>query len=442
MTESLTSRQIGVRLVLLLAVLGLLGWVLNAVWQTLFFGTLAALVWHLRQQQRLSDWLWRDNKLLPPKGQGYWEEIFNGLYRMQSQHRRKQRHLAHLLRQFRQGAEALPDAAVVLDNDFSIIWCNKMATLHLGLQWPNDQSQRIDNLLRMPEFTQYLSAREFAEPFEMVPIPTRGHKVEIRIISYGDGQYLLIGRDVQRVRQLEGMRRNFVSNVSHELKTPLTVLYGYLEMMAMSAPDNQAKAIALMQQQATRMNAMVEQLLELSRMESASTIELNKPINLASLMAEVKNEAQGLASPSHQLVFDVDTQVSCYGSEMQLHSAFSNLISNAIRYSVDGGQIEVSWQKVALGVKFSVSDQGIGIDTSHFNRLTERFYRVDDARSRDNGGSGLGLAIVKHALSAYDAELTLTSELGKGSCFSFIIPNKYVCVSSQDEGSTPGAINT
>ncbi|MGL5468718.1 MAG: phosphate regulon sensor histidine kinase PhoR, partial [Shewanella sp.] len=252
--------------------------------------------------------------------------------------------------------------------------------------------------------------------------------LEIRIMAYGDRQLLLIARDITRIRQLEGMRKEFVANVSHELKTPLTVLQGYLEMMqSMAEPDSMnAKPLALMQQQTRRMQSMVEQLLVLSRIEDAADINLENTVNMSQLMEVLKEEAKALAQDKYELSFHCEPGLDSHGNELQLRSACSNLISNAIRYTEPGGKISVQWRSVASGGLFSVADTGEGIAPQHISRLTERFYRVDSARSRQTGGSGLGLAIVKHALSHHHSELNISSELGKGSTFSFVIPQHLI----------------
>ena len=391
----------------------------------MLLGSIALLIWHYKQISRLNYWLWRDKRLTPPNGSGSWEGVFNGIYRLQGKNRKRVSQLAYLLARFRQGAEALPDAAVVLDSENNIAWCNKLAQLMLGLVWPQDNGQRIDNLIRHPDFSNYLKQADFDEPFELIDTQSDNRILEIRIMGYGSGQRLLIARDITRIRQLEGMRKEFVANVSHELKTPLTVLQGYLEMMqGMAEPDSpNAKAMSQMQQQTNRMRSMVEQLLVLSRIEDGSAVNLDTKVNMAHLMETLKEEAQALAMGQYELSIEADSGLNLYGSEVQLRSACSNLVSNAIRYTEPGGKICIRWKRVPMGAEFSVTDTGEGIAPQHLTRLTERFYRVDSARSRQSGGSGLGLAITKHALHHHQSDLTIESKLGVGSRFSFIIPN-------------------
>lgn len=409
-----------------------LGLLLDQILLVLLIASVLLLVWNYRQLFRLSNWLWHDRRLTPPHGRGSWEGVFNGIYRLQGKNRRKVNQLIGLLGRFRQGAEALPDAAVVLDSEHNIVWCNKLAQLMLGLVWPQDSGQRLDNLIRHPDFVGYLHKAQFNTPLELPSPVTERRLLEVRLMSYGDRQLLLIARDITRIRQLEGMRRDFVANVSHELKTPLTVLQGYLEMMeSMAEPDSmQARPLEMMQQQTRRMQSMVEQLLALSRIEDATDIDLEQKVHMNQMMEILKDEAQALSQGSHDIEFYCEPGLDSHGNELQLRSACSNLIANAIRYSEAGGSISVRWESVPSGAKFSVKDSGIGIAAEHIPRLTERFYRVDSARSRQTGGSGLGLAIVKHALSHHHSELSIISEPGKGSTFSFIIPSHLVVRSS------------
>ncbi|MFT5235914.1 MAG: two-component system phosphate regulon sensor histidine kinase PhoR [Shewanella sp.] len=428
MFESYSGYRLLSRLITYLILCFFLGLLLGEVVWVLLIGAISLLFWHYRQLSRLNFWLWRDRRLTPPNGKGSWEGVFNGIYRLQGKNRKRVSQLAFLLGRFRQGAEALPDAAVVLDADYNIVWCNKLAQLLLGLVWPLDSGQRIDNLLRHPDFSNYLKNESYHDPFELASPHLERHVLEIRIMGYGTGQYLLIARDITRVRQLENMRKDFVANVSHELKTPLTVLQGYLEMMQeMAEPDSpNIKAMEQMQQQTHRMRSMVEQLLVLSRIEDSAENSLEVKVNMSHMMNVLTEEAEALSHGEHDLNFVCDDNCHLYGNEIELRSACTNLISNAIRYTPSGGKIEVSWKKVTAGAMFIVADTGDGIAPQHIGRLTERFYRVDSARTRLKGGTGLGLAITKHALSHHKSELMITSELGEGSQFSFLIPNHLI----------------
>ncbi|MCL1079816.1 two-component system sensor histidine kinase PhoR [Parashewanella spongiae] len=424
MYESYSGYRLATRIIVFFLVFLLIGIIFKQISLSLLLGSLLLLMWNYRQLTRLNYWLWLDKRLTPPQGNGSWEGIFNGIYRLQGKNRRRVGQLASLLARFRQGAEALPDAAIVLDSQHNIQWCNKLAQLNLGLVWPQDNGQRIDNLIRHPDFSTYLKKSDFQDPLELISPVSEQRLLEIRLMAYGNRQLLLVARDITRIRLLEGMRREFVANVSHELKTPLTVLQGYLEMMQETIPENDMnqQALKLMNQQSKRMKSMVEQLLALSRIEDAADVDLQNTVDMSHMMSMLEEEANALAQGQYQFEFSCEAGINPHGNETQLFSACINLVSNAIRYSDPDSKIQVRWALVSSGAEFSVTDNGLGIATQHIVRLTERFYRVDDARSRKTGGSGLGLAIVKHALSHHHSELSITSEVGKGSRFSFIIP--------------------
>ena len=390
----------------------------------LLVATVGHLVWHLRFQRKLAVWLWRDRSLIPPQGKGSWETIFNGLYRLQLRQRGRRRELARLIRRFRQGAEALPDAAVVIGQDGAIIWCNKLAQQLLGFRWPDDAGQHIGNLIRAPLFIAYFERGEFQEPLELSSPQREQTLLEYRIMNYVEEQLLLVVRDVTRLRSLEQMRKTFVANVSHELRTPLTVLKGYLEMLE-APPDSLMweKTRPVLLEQTLRMEALVQQLMTLTRIEASSAAAGEQVVDLPSMLAMLALEAQALSGEKHhQLYFDVDEQLLVLGDQEQLRSTVSNLVYNAIRHTPEHTRILVEWRRVGQEARFSVTDGGEGILPEHLNRLTERFYRVDKARSRHTGGSGLGLAIVKHALAHHDSQLSISSQLGEGSCFSFMLP--------------------
>lgn len=424
MFEEYSKLRIVLRLVVWFAPFVIAGLMLEQLPWLLLIGTWLLLFWHYRHLLRLADWLWRERSLTPPHGRGSWEPIFNGIYRLQGKNRRRRAHLARMLARFREGAEALPDATLVLGSEGEIFWSNKLAQLLLGVHWPKDSGNRIHNLLRHPRFIRYWHDRDFAEPLELVSPVNEDRILELRIMAYGDNQHLLVARDVTRVRQLEDMRRDFVANVSHELKTPLTVLQGYVEIMQMTAePDGMmAKQYQAMEEQTERMKNLVDRLLVLSRIESATDIDFEQVVDIPSIMQRVELEAQELAAGKRKLQFNIDSSLRVYGDEMQLHSACANLVQNAVRYSDDGDLIEVDWQLLDGRPTFSVRDSGEGIAAEHLPRLTERFYRVDRARSRDTGGSGLGLAIVKHTLSHHNSQLQIESEIGQGSRFWFALP--------------------
>lgn len=382
------------------------------------------LVWHFWNLLRLSWWLWVDRSMTPPTGSGSWEPLMYGIHQMQMRNKKRRKELGNLIKRFRSGAESLPDALVMMTEVGAIFWCNGLAIQLLNLRWPDDNGQNIVNLLRYPEFNQYIKKRDFARPFNQVL--NNGRHLEFRIMPYTDGQWLMVVRDVTQMHQLEGARRNFFANVSHELRTPLTVLQGYLEMMQDQPLEGvvREKALITMREQTSRMEGLVRQLLTLSRIEAAPALSLTDKIDVPLMLRLVEREAQTLSQGRHQISFMVDPALQVYGSEEQLRSAMSNLVYNAVNHTPEGTHIQVKWEKVAHGARFSVQDNGPGISPEHLPRLTERFYRVDKARSRQTGGSGLGLAIVKHALTHHDARLSIESVPGKGSCFSFELPER------------------
>ncbi|BFO08584.1 phosphate regulon sensor histidine kinase PhoR [Serratia rubidaea] len=401
----------------------------------LLIAVLAALGWNFYNQLKLSHWLWVDRSMTPPPGRWSWEPLFYGLYQMQQRNRRRRRELALLIKRFRSGAESLPDAVVMTTEEGNIFWCNGLAQHLLGFRWPEDNGQHILNLLRYPEFSHYLQQQSFDKPLTLQL--NNEHYVEFRVMPYSEGQLLMVARDVTQMRQLEGARRNFFANVSHELRTPLTVLQGYLEMMGDDEPDGslRGKALATMQEQTRRMDGLVKQLLTLSRIEAAPIVEMNETVDVPLMLRVLQREAQSLSGGRHEIRFRVNEALKVYGNDDQLRSAVSNLVYNAVNHTPAGTHIEVSWQRTPQGAQFQVSDNGPGIAAEHLPRLTERFYRVDKARSRQTGGSGLGLAIVKHALSHHDARLEVLSEPGSGTRFIFTLPNRLIVPGALSENA-------
>ncbi|MEH6532442.1 MAG: phosphate regulon sensor histidine kinase PhoR [Photobacterium frigidiphilum] len=430
MVERLSWKKLVLELALFYFPWVILGLVFGYLPWFLLVATWIQLIWHFHNQLKMSDWLWKERSLTPPSGSGSWEPLFNGMYRLQQRNRRRRRELATLIRRFRNGAESLPDAVVVFRSEGNIVWCNKLAQHLLGLRWPDDAGQPISNLLRSPDFVRYIAKQEFEYPLEITSPLNYDRTLELRIMRYTEGEYLMVVRDVSQLKQLEGMRRNFFANVSHELRTPMTVLQGYLEMSKdpeMLAGPMWGKAHGVMTEQLVRMNSLVEQLLTLSKIEAAPTIELEETVNIPAMLDILEKEAISLSGDKNQhFTFDVDTSLNVFGDEDQLRSAVSNLVYNAVKHTPSNANITVRWYLSAGGPRLEVTDSGEGIGPQHIHRLTERFYRVDKARSRETGGSGLGLAIVKHALSHHDSQLEIESELEKGSTFSFTLPQRLV----------------
>ncbi|SUB67101.1 phosphate regulon sensor histidine kinase PhoR [Photobacterium damselae] len=430
MVERLSWKKLVWELVLFYLPWIVLGMIFGYLPWFLLIATWIQLIWHFHNQLKMSNWLWNERSLTPPTSTGSWEPLFNGIYRLQQRNRRRRRELATLIRRFRNGAESLPDAVVVFRSEGNIVWCNKLAQNLLGFRWPDDAGQPINNLLRSPDFGRYLAHQQFEHPIEITSPMNYDRTLELRIVRYTEGEYLMVVRDVSQLKQLEGMRRNFFANVSHELRTPMTVLQGYLEMS--SDPDMLVgpmwtRAHGVMTEQLSRMNALVEQLLTLSKIEAAPTIDLEEVVDVPKMLDLLEKEAQSLSGDKNQQIhFEIDRSLKVHGDEDQLRSAISNLVYNAVKHTPENAAITVRWYNINTGAKLEVTDSGEGIAPQHIHRLTERFYRVDKARSRETGGSGLGLAIVKHALSHHDTHLDIASEVGVGSTFSFVLPNRLV----------------
>jgi len=409
------------RLLLLLLASVFLGWLVGHIFLVMFLVTTIVVIWHYHHLFRLIHWLWQSKALSPPQSSGLWGNLHDGLYRQVQQYRTKHKQANEKIRRFRDGAEALPDAALMLSDELTIEWCNKKAQYLLGVRWPEDLGQRIDNLLRAPEFLEYLAHNSFESPCLLKSPVHNDIQLEIRIIAYGIDHVLLLARDVSNIQRLDAMRRDFVANVSHELKTPLTVVRGYVEMIQASNEtfDSQwLKVFHTIEGQVTRMDRLVEQLLNLAKVENKSS-EAKQTVNMVQLIKTLVDEMTWLnTEKQHEIKLNIETDTAVVGFETELKSACANLLSNAIAYTPARGSIEVSWQLLGDKGIFLVKDNGDGIKPEHVNRLTERFYRVDRSRSRDTGGSGLGLAIVKHVLNHHQAELGINSQSGVGSEFS------------------------
>lgn len=390
----------------------------------------AVVVYQFYQMHKFNLWLWQRKHLSPPHINGAWERLYEGVFHINKKHRKQRKELSELVKRFREGAEALPDAVVIMDNSGKIIWCNRLARLELGIKWPDDMGLQIEHLIRYPDFVKYFKKQDFVEPIE-VPSPVNEQKTnEFRIVHCGKDNLLLVSRDVSRLIQLEEMRRDFVANVSHELKTPLTVMNGYLEMLPETTVGQDPfaqKACHEMYEQTGRMQNLVEDLLVLSRIESSAEKIYENVLDMPYILQQIESDAERLnTQKGHQISFHVDPELYVYGVATEIRSAISNLVFNAINYTPNGGLIEVHWYRLKGRAVCKVIDNGTGIAKKHIFRLTERFYRVDQARSRDTGGSGLGLSIVKHVLNHHNSSLQVKSKLGEGSEFSFVLPRQLV----------------
>ena len=435
MNFKLIIRTLFLKLGTWLALSIFVGYLLDSVWAVLALCSLVVIAWHYRHLYEFINWIWQSKAISPPQAEGVWGEIYNGLYRQIKKQRKKQKNLNDKLRQFRDGAEALPDAALVLSKDFIIQWGNKKAQKLLGVRTSGDVGQRIDNLIRFPIFSKYLEAQNWETPCHIVSPVNHEVHLELRFMAYGTDHFLFIARDVSKIRRLEEMRRDFVANVSHELKTPLTVVRGYVEMIQMEEDAFNPywkKTFSTIESQVSRMDRLVEQLLVLSRTEINIDNHAQILVNVPELIEDLVEDSQWLNQESkHTITTDIDQTIGLLGFETELKSAFSNLLSNAIAYTNLNGDIHVTWKKYGNKMMYSVKDNGPGIGKQHITRLTERFYRIDKSRSRDTGGSGLGLAIVKHVLNHHHAELKVESELGKGSEFIIFFEAKSIVALSK-----------
>jgi two-component system, OmpR family, phosphate regulon sensor histidine kinase PhoR len=381
-------------------------------------GYIALQLWRLHQ---LHKWLLSDKRGEVPDASGPWGDVFHAVYKLVRQNTRRTDELTDALTRFQSAAAAMPDAVVFLSEHDEIEWANPPAAELLGIDYPRDRGMRLANLLRDPEFARYLYQADFSEPLEM-DSPANPHlAVSLQIVPFGAHLKLILGRDVTRVVQLEQMRRIFVANVSHELRTPVTVLSGYIETlrgMSHIGTEELKKHLGTMHEQAMRMQRLVDDLLMLSRLETAPRLK-EEVVDVPALLSGLKEQAEMLSSGArHRITLEAQPDIKLLGSREELHSAFMNLINNAVRYTPPEGEIRLRWFADDEGPKFSVADTGEGISPEHIPHLTERFYRVDSARSRASGGTGLGLSIVKHVLLRHGAHLDVQSEIGSGSTFT------------------------
>ena len=332
----------------------------------------------------------------------------------------RSRRLARQLRLLRDAAGALPDAVVLLDAEARVRWCNSAAQRLLGLRFPRDRGERIVDCLGSAPVAAWLEEGGIGE-LDEIPAPAAPEvHLCFSLIPLRDQARLLLARDISALLHLEQVRRDFVANVSHELRTPLTVIHGYLELIEPEDVPALAPMLDELRAQSKRMGQIVEDLLTLSRLETQQRAD-DEDVAMRPLLATLRKEAEALSGGRHAISLEDAANLDLRGSPHDLHSAFSNLVSNAVRYTPEGGRITIRWQREADGgARFSVTDTGYGIPAQHIPRLTERFYRVSSSRSRATGGTGLGLSIVKHVLALHRARLEIESEPGKGSTFSCV----------------------
>jgi len=385
--------------------------------------------------QKIALWLRHNNVQDPPNLGGIWGDLIDRMRRILKEQQRQTQTEQQRLQDFLLAIQASPNGVVLLDPEGRIEWCNQTAAQHLGMDAKRDLMQHVVHLVRDPIFKKYLSSDTHENE---VIIDGRSSslqktvKLSVQLHNYGESRQLLLTRDVTAVAHADAMRRDFVANVSHEIRTPLTVMSGFIETLQSLPLDKEEREryLELMSVQAERMQDLVNDLLILSQLEGSTLPSTNEPVTLEGLMASIEAEARGLSEAQKKpddepqiLHFETLPGVQLLGARKELHSAVSNLVNNAVRYTPAGGLISVIWSQLAdQRVQFSVVDTGPGIASEHLPRLTERFYRVDRSRSRESGGTGLGLAIVKHVMQRHGGELKIESELGKGSRFSLTFP--------------------
>ena len=379
----------------------------------------------LWQEYRLSRWLENPDEVDPPDAGGSWGDIFYRLQKLQRRQRASRSELSSALEQFEHAAMAVPDGMVILNDNEQIDWCNPASRKYMGLDSDRDRGQFIRYLMRQADFLDFLDAADYARRLVCKSPINREVTLSLQLVPFGEGKKLLVARDITDLERVDAMRRDFIANVSHELRTPLTVVGGFVETLADAPelpPGESRRYFDLMLDHTRRMQHLLDDLLTLSRLESTDHTLKDESVNVAELAHALKTEAESLSHGRHRLSLQLDSSAWLKGSLQEIRSALGNLVSNAVRYTPDGGEITLAWRERNGEGVFSVTDTGEGIAAEHIPRLTERFYRVDRSRSRETGGTGLGLAIVKHVLTRHDARLDVQSIPGKGSTFSAIFP--------------------
>jgi two-component system phosphate regulon sensor histidine kinase PhoR len=373
---------------------------------------------------RLIQWLRRGHDGPAPRDTGFWGEIGYRVERALRASEQGERLERERLSQFLSAIEASPNGVLLLDARDQIEWCNTRAADHFGLDPQRDRRQRVTNLIRAPAFVAYLQADRFDDPVTFQAPRGKG-LLSVLVRRYGEDSKLVLSQDMTEQERSEAMRRDFVANVSHEIRTPLTVLSGFLETLTnlpLSEPEKK-RVLAMMTQQAQRMGTLVSDLLTLAQLEGSPRPPADRWVSVQALLGLVEADARALSSGRHVVRFDDASGAQIAGAQAELLSAVTNLVNNAIRYTPEGGSIDVGWRVLGDGSgEIVVTDTGLGIAREHLPRLTERFYRVDGSRSRETGGTGLGLSIVKHVVQRHGGELEIRSEVGKGSSFRLVFP--------------------
>lgn len=423
------------QLLILIAIGAFIGWAVGYPgWGIALVGVSYAF-WMLFRSREMLRWLRNTDNTDPPESSGLWGAIFDNLYQQRKTQRNQVLQLQTVIARAQQSTNAITDAVIVADRNGNLEWWNQAGSELLGLQPQTDRGQPITNLVRDPRFVRYFNRANFDAPLDIPSARRQGLMLQFQITTFGEGDRLIVVRDITRLHNLEQMRKDFVANVSHELRTPLTVIKGYVEtFIDMLGPENPQlkRGLSQMQQQTLRMELLVNDLLLLSRLETENTTQPMKPVAVGKLLRQVYNDALAMNDEKHHHIeLDVDDELQIYGDENELRSAFSNLVVNAVKYTPEQGEIIIRWHADGNGALMSVEDNGIGIDAKHIPRLTERFYRADPSRHIKTGGTGLGLAIVKHVLIHHGANLVISSELGRGSTFSCQFSSRSIVASTK-----------
>ena len=386
---------------------------------------------------KLASMIRRHHRLIPPFPRGLWGDIYRSIARYQQRSRKSRKRQIRFTKRFREAANAVPDALVILDKQLRVDWANPAATRLMNIHWPEDDRRLFTDLLTDPSIEDFVEASEYSRPLDIVPDHNRALVLSLRVAPFGERkkQRLVVGRDITKVYHLNMIRRDFIANASHELRTPLTVISGFLEHL-LDDPDfapSHRRPLTLMSNQTERMRSIIEDLLTLSRLEMNESREEHQSVDVPDELHLVMQEAQALSGGRHRFETAIDDALLLLGNQPELRSAFSNLIFNAIKHTPEGTRIRIGWARTEEGPCFWVEDNGPGIPSEHLPRLTERFYRVDRARSRESGGTGLGLAIVKHVLNRHEAQLAIASEPGRGSAFSCVFPQDRAFIRCDDD---------
>ncbi len=407
-------------------------WLLSSATAALALFSVGLLIYiasHISWLHQLQTWFKNPDLKNLPEGSGVWESLFSTLLKYERNNISNQNQLSAALERFNLTANAIPDGLVILSPSNEIEWCTPNAEAQLGLDLKTDKNLPIVNLVRDSHFIAHLYSADFSEPFKLKSWRNPEVIYEIQLIQLAAKQKLLICRDMTQLEKVDAMRRDFIANVSHELRTPLTVVGGFLETLSDTegaVPEGLKNYFSMMEEQTLRMRRIIEDLLTLSTIESNIDAPDDTTIDMSKLLKQIQNDAlglsQGLNKTKHKIELEVDPKLNITGSQDELQSALTNLVSNAVRYTPKGGEIWMTWHMQKEHAVFSVRDTGIGIEQQHIDRLTERFYRVDRGRSRETGGTGLGLSIVKHILIRHQAKLEINSEIGTGSTFSVVFP--------------------